>query len=241
MSDICNIKKLNPVTFVSLGPGDAELITVKGLKILMQADIIFCPSTNTPMGNVSSRSREILLELGIDEAKISLFNVPMDKDRLPAIRCYEKVAVKVTEYYKAKYKTVIVAEGDAGFYSSTHYICDNLTLNEIPTERVAGVPAFIACGALANIHIVKQEEELDVIPGIITAEDLKKRINTKRSIVIMKPSQSEQIIKQVISITEAAKIHYFENVGIKGKEFYTQDKEEIIRRRFPYFSLLIIG
>ena len=34
-----------PIYFVSLGPGDAELITLKSLHALQQADIIYCPST----------------------------------------------------------------------------------------------------------------------------------------------------------------------------------------------------
>jgi len=229
------------VTFVSLGPGDAGLITLKGLKALQQADIIFCPSTVSPAGKTSSRSRDILLELGIDESGISLFKVPMSKDRAQAVLCYQKVADEAGKQYKQGQKTVIVAEGDAGFYSSTYYICDNLMSKNIPTERIAGVPAFIACGALANIHIAKQEEELNIIPGIITTEDLMQRIEEGKSIVIMKPSQSEQAIKKAIPQIENAIVHYFENVGICEKEFYTQGKQDIINRKFPYFSLLIIG
>ena len=34
-----------PVLFVSLGPGDPELITLKSLKALQAADVIFCPAT----------------------------------------------------------------------------------------------------------------------------------------------------------------------------------------------------
>ena len=56
----------------------------------------------------------------------------------------------------------------------------------------------------------------------------------------MKPSLSEQAIKQAMSSIKKVEIHYFENVGIKEKEFYTQDIHEIIDRKFPYFSLLII-
>lgn len=38
-----------PVIFVSLGPGEPELITVKGLKALQTADCIFCPETLVKM------------------------------------------------------------------------------------------------------------------------------------------------------------------------------------------------
>jgi len=230
----------DPVMFVSLGPGDPELITLKGLKILQQADIIFCPSTSAATGKIVSRAKNILLELGIDEQKIFMFDVPMSKDRTQAITSYKTVSEKIAENYHTGYKVVVTAEGDAGFYSSVHYISDNLILMGIPVKRIAGVPAFIACGSLSNIHMVKQEEELSVIPGIITLESLRKKIAEGKSVVIMKPSQSEYVIKQAISSITDVTFHYFENAGVKEKEFYSQNKTEILNRTFPYFSLLII-
>ena len=35
-----------PILFISLGPGDPELITLKGWKALQAADIVFCPETD---------------------------------------------------------------------------------------------------------------------------------------------------------------------------------------------------
>ena len=37
----------HPIRFVSLGPGEPDLITLKGLKALQGADCIFCPATMT--------------------------------------------------------------------------------------------------------------------------------------------------------------------------------------------------
>ena len=45
---------------VSLGPGEPELITLKALKALQGADIIYCPGTQT-----KSRSRDILQALPV--------------------------------------------------------------------------------------------------------------------------------------------------------------------------------
>ena len=45
-----------PITFVSLGPGEAELITLKGLKALQAADCIFCPETPARDGRPLSRA-----------------------------------------------------------------------------------------------------------------------------------------------------------------------------------------
>lgn len=229
----------NSVVFVSLGPGDPELITLKGLKVLQDADIIFCPSTTLPGGNTSSRAMDILSDLGIEQAKIHLFDVPMSKNRSLAVESYKNIALKITEKYKSGQKIAVTAEGDAGFYSTIYYISENLQTNNIPIRRIAGVPAFIACGSLSNIHIVKQEEELHIIPGVVSSEELKIRLKEGKTVVVMKVSQCEPVIKEIIEMPDTI-FHYFENVGIAGKEYYSSDKIEIINRRFPYFSLIII-
>lgn len=230
----------NPVMFVSLGPGDPELITLKGLKELQNADIVFCPSTILSNGKISSRAKNILLELGIDSSKINLFDVPMNKDRSLALDSYKNISFMIEKYYKDGYKVSVTAEGDAGFYSTIYYINQNLQLNNIPIGRIAGVPAFIASGTLANIHIVKQEEQLLIIPGIVTSEELMQKLDEKLNVVLMKTSQCESVIKDVIIKRPNAIFHYFENVGIENKEFYTSDIKNIEKRKFPYFSLVII-
>ena len=53
----------HPIHFVSLGPGDPELITLKGLKTLQKADIIYCPATQGKHGLIS-RATDILKAIG---------------------------------------------------------------------------------------------------------------------------------------------------------------------------------
>lgn len=232
---------MNPIVFVSLGPGDPDLITLKGLKILQQSDIILCPSTMNKEGRLTSRSQDILSKLEIPDVKIKLFNVSMCKEREQVLREYESVAIEAHQYYNRGLKTCIVAEGDSGFYSSSQYINEKLVAMNIPTKRVEGIPAFISCATLANIHIVKQEEQLLVIPGETTSEELYMHIESGKTIVIMKPSQCQEILKNLlISSPLNIDIHYFENVGVTGKEYYSQNRNEIVERSFPYFSLLII-
>jgi len=117
---------------------------------------------------------------------------------------------------------------------------DELRERHIPVSQIAGIPAFIACEATAGIHLVKQEEQLQVIPGVIAFESLLKEIREGKVLVIMKTSQCETVIKQVMRELPDHTFHYFENVGVKEKEFYTTDHRQILERAFPYFSLLII-
>ena len=64
----------HPIHFVSLGPGDPELITLKGLKTLQKADIIYCPATQGKHG-IISRATDILKAIEVDESLIHPFTV----------------------------------------------------------------------------------------------------------------------------------------------------------------------
>ena len=66
-----------PICFVSLGPGDPELITLKGLKKLRQADIIYCPATISKSGQLLSRAARIIEGLEIEKSVVQFFTLPM--------------------------------------------------------------------------------------------------------------------------------------------------------------------
>lgn len=230
---------MHPIIFVSLGPGEPELITVKGLKALQAADSIFCPETHTKDGRILSRAADIMQQLAISESNICRFPLPMSKQRTQAFNAYEQVYAEASALHLSGKKVCIVAEGDAGFYSSIYYVYEQLQANDIPVEHIAGIPAFIAAGALAGLHVASQEERLTVIPGTTTAEEIEKLIHEKSAIVIMKLSQCTDEIHRCIRRHPEYSYHYFENVGTPNEK-YLSDAGQISTLRFPYFSLLII-
>ncbi len=230
----------NSITFVSLGPGDPELITLKGFRALQKADIILTPSTTTRSKEVASRSKDILESLGLDPSKIICFNVPMSRMREETMRAYEAVAEIAIEQCSNGKSVTITAEGDAGFYSSAQYIEEALWRRGAATDRIAGVPAFVDCARLAHTHIVNQDLSFEVIARIDSPEELEKAMGENKSIVLMKVSQWEESIKEVIKGSQGHTFHYIESVGVEGKEFYTSDKETILERKFPYFAIILI-
>jgi precorrin-2/cobalt-factor-2 C20-methyltransferase len=223
------------VIFVSLGPGDPELITIKALKALQEADKVFCPAVGS-----GSRSAAILSAFEIAPEKIRTFVVPMSEDRSAAVEAYTDAAHNIAEAHGAGRKVAVAAEGDAGFYSSSDYIAEMLTEADIPMTHIAGVPAFLACGALAGIPVVRLNETLEVVPGTITVGSLAAKLTEGKTVVIMKASRCEAQLKQAMAELLYADFHYFENAGVAGMEFYSSSKEDILARKFPYFSLMII-
>lgn len=235
--------ELKKIKVVSLGPGDPEMITLKGLHALENADIIFSPMTRKGSKELS-RSGEMIASLGIDSSKIELYYLPMSLDRANTLEIYQEVAEKCIEHYNQGKEVVITAEGDGGFYSSSQYIHEMIAKKGCQVERIAGVPAFIDSAALAAIHIASGDRALQVIPFVENKEVILDNIALesprRMNLVLMKLSQSQRAIKEAIQeARDIARFHYIENRG-REDEFYSSDIELIMERKFPYFSILII-
>lgn len=222
------------ISGVSLGPGEPELITLKALKALQEADIIYCPGTQA-----KSRSRDILQALPINMERVRLFHVPMSKDRTLANQAYDTICTEIATLVATGKNVAITAEGDSGFYSSMNYMFDKLASMNLPVTSIAGVPAFIAAGAISGLHIVKQEEKLIVLPGIVTAEELASLLTRGHVVVIMKLSQCTDEIHRFMQANRQHEFHYYENVGTIN-ELHSINYKDIIQKAYPYFSLMII-
>lgn len=219
---------------VSLGPGAPELITLASYQILQEVDLIFCPTTAR-----RSRSHEILKALGIDLNKVLLFQVTMSRDRTIVEREYAQITKEIEKKLHATYSVALVAEGDAGFYSSARYITEQLNLDGVPVHFAPGVPAFIAAGACASLHIVKQEESLTVMTSGVTMERVRTLLEGHSTVVIMKLSQHQDEVRRMLQELEGATFHYFENVSL-AEEYYTTDRATILERGIPYFAMMVI-
>lgn len=228
-----------PILFISLGPGDPELITLKGWKALQAADIVFCPETEGRNGERTSRAANIVRRLGVGDDHIRRFLLPMSKRREAALQAYDGVYAEAHALQDEGLHVCIVAEGDAGFYSSVHYVFERLRADGRAAEHVAGIPAFIAAGALAGLHLVSQEQRLTVLPGTATAQELERLVDDGGTVVIMKLSQCADEVHRCMALHPEYTYHYFENVGT-ATEFYTCDAAVVAARRFPYFSLMIV-
>lgn len=225
-----------PIKLVSLGSGDPELLTLKAIKALQVADGIFCPETR----NGVSRSADILRQAGIAETVIHRFLLPMSKQRDKAESAYDNICKEILGLQGDGKNVCVVAEGDAGLYSSTHYVLERLQAMHIDVEQIAGIPAFIAAGAHRCMHIVQREERLTIIPGNASAEEIERLVANGGRVVVMKLSQCADEIHKLLRLHPEYAYDYFENLGTAA-EICLDSATQIDEHCFPYFSMLMIG
>jgi len=229
---------LPAVHLLSLGPGDPELLTLKAVRTLREADIVMMPATRSAEGQVTSRALNIISPW-TDVAKQRLYELPMRSDRRAAQTVYDTICRDAADSYQAGRRVVIVVEGDVSIYASIHYVLERLQSAGVPVVQSPGIPSFIAAAASAGLSLVCQQERLVVLPGDADAELLRRLLSDRHVVVVMKLSQCQQALKDYLLQYPAAVCHYFENVGMDN-QFHTTDHNVIVARQIPYFSLCVL-
>ena len=226
------------VTFLSLGPGDPELLTLKAVRMLREADIVVVPVTENSDGTTKSRAADIIGEWCATE-KMQRYVLPMQRNREAVMQVYDRMCREVAEWYQDGQHVVVVVEGDVSIYASIHYVLDQLLQKNIPVTQEPGIPSFIAAAASAGLSLISQKQRLVVLPGDADIEELRRLLTSGHVVVVMKLSQCQQELKDYLLQYPDAVCHYFENVGT-AEAFHTSLHDVILSRQMPYFSLCIL-
>ena len=160
-----NDKRENRVAFVSLGPGDKDLVTIAALEALRGAEVIYCPSVEDRQGTHRSRAAELIEALGVDPGKIACFDLAMRTDRTAAWNAYGELLEQVRSDYAAGRQVAVAVEGDVSIYASIHYVLEQLQEKGVPVRQVAGIPSFIAAAATANLSLISDSQSEPDQPG----------------------------------------------------------------------------
>ena len=230
---------MTPITFLSLGPGDPELLTFKALKTLKDADVVMVPATRSDEGTLKSRATDIINEWHL-ENRLMVYELPMLKDRQAVSLVYDKIFADCVRLYQEGRRIVVAVEGDVSIYASIHYVLEHLEKENIPIEQSAGIPSFIAAAASAGLSLVSQQQRLTILPGDADAETLRQLLDSNHVVVVMKLSQCQKAVKDFLRQNPQTTCHYFENVGTP-EAYHTTSCDEIQSRQIPYFSLCILS
>jgi len=128
----------NPVLFVGAGPGDPELITVKGQKALMEADLVIYAGSLVPEG--------LLQWTRNDTRTINSASMHLD----------EIIAEILTAHSDGR-RVVRLHTGDPSLYSAIYEQMAELTKREIPYKIIPGVTAAFAAAAALGIEYTLPE------------------------------------------------------------------------------------
>ena len=128
----------NPVLFVGAGPGDPELITVKGQKALMAADVVVYAGSLVP---------EVLLKWTRAEAE-TVNSASLNLDQI--------IATVAAAHSEGK-RVVRLHTGDPSLYGAVLEQMVELKKRGIPSKMIPGVTAAFAAAAALGIEYTLPE------------------------------------------------------------------------------------
>lgn len=223
---------------VSLGPGAANLITLRGLKTLQEADKIYYPGSLFKDGRKSSYSLSILNQYDLEEEKLHGFFLKMDLGRVQAKEIYETTFQQIVTDYNKGLTIAIVSEGDISTFSSFSYLLEKIQAQQLNISLIPGISSYLHLASESQIPLCLQNEKVAIIPRIQTKEELQEVLDNFDTVVLMKIISVINIITSVIEETKHS-ITYAERLGT-DKQFISTNWATANQREIPYFSLIII-
>ena len=225
---------------VGVGPGDPELLTRKGERILRQAAVIVAPvSSPTEVSVALETVRQFLDE---DRQEIIIHQFPMTSDPARLIPAWQEVAALIAGRIAAGQDVAFITIGDPLFYSTFIYLLRifQSSYQHIPVEVVPGISSIHASAAQALIPLVEGDERMIVIPATAGVERIIEGLAKYETVVLLKvkPVYAE-ILELLRQMGREKNTLFVERVG-SGRQKVMTDFAEIAAHTPDYLSLMIV-
>jgi precorrin-2/cobalt-factor-2 C20-methyltransferase len=174
---------------VGVGPGDPELLTLKALRALGEADVV----AHFAKAGHASHARAIVvahLRAGTEELPLHYPVTTEISKHAPAYRdtirdFYDAAAAAIAKHLDAGRTVAVLSEGDPLFYGSYMHLHVRLGAR-YPVEIVAGVTGMSGCWSAAGAPIAQGDDVFTVLPATLPQPDLERRLADCDAAVVMK-------------------------------------------------------
>nr|WP_304655937.1 precorrin-2 C(20)-methyltransferase [Neorhizobium galegae] len=230
------------LTGVGTGPGDPELLTLKAVRAINEADVIafFCKKGSSGNGRaiVEAHIRPGTLELPL----VYPVTVETHKDeadyRGPIADFFDRSAEDIAAHLDAGRHVAVLSEGDPLFYGSYMHLHVRLA-GRYHAEVIAGVTAMSGCWSMTGMPLVQGDDILSVLPGTLSEEKLAERLGNTDGAVIMKVGRNLPKIRRALaSVGKLSGALYVERGTMANGT--AQKLEERDESPAPYFSIVLV-
>lgn len=231
---------------IGVGPGDPELLTLKGARILKECDVWLAPKAHQ---NGQSTALTIAEHaIGQRAAKVVTHRFPMkqvfrNEAPDPELReAWQEAARLVVETLETGQDIAFPTLGDPAIYSTAFYVCEALQeyADGVKVEVVPGVSAIGATAAVAQLPLCLGDEHLVVIPATFNDARIREVLEVCDSVAFMKV---HKVMPKLIRLLEEADLVeqavLIEKTSLEDQKVWT-DIREVVDRDLHYFSTMII-
>jgi precorrin-2/cobalt-factor-2 C20-methyltransferase len=225
---------------ISIGTGDPELITVKGLRILQSSDIVAFPAgVNNRLGT----AQNIIQSWLEPHQQILPLEFPYIQDELKLKTAWSKAAQQVWQELSLGKNITFACLGDVNFYGTFTYLAQTLGRShpEVKIETIPGVCSPMAIASVLGIPLTVNQQKIAVLPALYSVQELATALDWAEVVVLLKVSsvypQVWQILKQRNLLASSAIV---EKATFPDQKIY-RDLRNYPQLDLSYFSVLLIN
>ncbi len=224
---------------IGVGPGDRELITLKGLRILKQVPVVAFPAG---VGGKPGMAQLIVDEwLRSDRVQLAL-TFPYVRDEVILTQAWQTAAEQVWHYLRLGQDVAFVCEGDVSFYSTFTYLAEMLQQlhPECVVQTIPGVCSPMAAASALSIPLTVRSDRLAVIPALYNVRELETILDWAEVVVLMKVSSVYPEVWKVLHRRQLLNHAYVVERATLPEQVIYEDLRDRPSLELPYFSLMIV-
>ncbi|RZU28411.1 precorrin-2/cobalt-factor-2 C20-methyltransferase [Streptomyces sp. BK022] len=171
---------------VGVGPGDPELVTVKGVNALRAADVVVVPVMDTMERGRAEAT--VLHHVSGQKIVRVVFALNERTDRARREAAWDAAGARVAELLREHASVAFATIGDPNVYSTFTYLAQTLTalVPELVVETVPGITAMQDLAARSGAVLTEGTEPLTLVPVTAGTAALKEALAGPGTVVAYK-------------------------------------------------------
>lgn len=224
---------------ISVGPGDPELMTLKGLRILKQSPVVAFPAGI--QGKPGIAQQIVAQWLAESQAKLAL-TFPYVQDTVALTQAWKIAAEQVWQYLQLGQDVAFVCEGDVSFYSTFNYLSQVLQQlhPECVIQAVPGICSPMAAASVLGIPLTVRRERLVVLPALYNVGELETILDWAEVVVLMKVSSVYPKVWEVLRRRQLLEQAWVVERATLPEQVIYENLRDRPTLNLSYFSVLIV-
>lgn len=230
---------------VGCGPGDPELLTLKAINIIKNADVIYTP---TARENKPSVALSIVEKHISKETEVRQLIFPMIKDYDKLRESWKNNAKEITSSIRNGKRVVYLTVGDPSLYSTWIHIHKEIQINhkDIEVEIVPGITSIFSFSAELKTPVGEGEEIIGIIPACYNLDRLKTAAECCDTLVFLKDGRYFNNVIDILmdsSFPEDSDIFIAQDVSTDAESMQKRKLVDVAKNKNQnndkYFSIMI--